>query len=75
MYLLTYVPNENTNQPEKPRSLIRAFVVRMKQILHPWLSNATDVDSDQTARMRILFWISSGTRPKVRFLHCGSNGL
>ena len=31
MYLLTCATNEDSNQPAHPRSLIRAFVVRMKK--------------------------------------------
>ena len=29
-YLLTFAPNEDSNQPAHPRSLIRVFVIRMK---------------------------------------------
>ena len=31
-YLLTYSPNEDSNQPARLRSLIRVFVVRMKKL-------------------------------------------
>ena len=31
MYLLTFAPNEDSNQPAHPRSLIRVFVVHMKK--------------------------------------------
>ena len=31
-YLLTCAPNEDSNQPAHPRSLIRVFVVRMKTL-------------------------------------------
>ena len=31
-YLLTYAPNEDSNQPAHPRSLIRVFVVRMNKL-------------------------------------------
>ena len=36
-YLLTCAPNEDSNQPAHPRSLIRVFVVRIKKKNH-WLS-------------------------------------
>ena len=32
MYLLTCAPNEDSNQPAQPRSMIRVVVVRMKNI-------------------------------------------
>ena len=31
-YLLTCTPNEDSNQPAHPRSLIRVFYVRMEKI-------------------------------------------
>ena len=31
-YLLTCAPNKNSNQPGHPRSLVRAFVIRMKKL-------------------------------------------
>ena len=42
-YLLTCAPNEDSDQPARPRSLIRVFVVRMKKTLHPWLSKMCPV--------------------------------
>ena len=44
MYLLTFAPNEDSNQPAHLRSLTRVFVVQ----------NAPNEDSDQTVRMRSL---------------------
>ena len=46
-YLLTCAPNEYSNQPEHPHSLIRIFVVRMSLAVQ----NAPAEDSDQTARI------------------------
>ena len=44
MYLLTYAPNEDSNQPAHPRSLIRIFAVHKKK-LHHWVSKILPVKS------------------------------
>ena len=41
-YQLTCAPNEDSNQPAHPRSLIRVFVVKILMKIH-------NEDSDQTA--------------------------
>ena len=51
-YLLTCAPNDNANQLAHPNSLIRVFIVRMKQLCILGYRNAPNEDSDQTARMR-----------------------
>ena len=69
MYLLTCAPNEDTDQPAHPRSLIRVFVVRMKKPCFLAIQNAPNEDSDQTARKRRLVWILAWrTCQTVRFL-------
>ena len=52
-YFLTCAPNEDSNQPAHPRSLIRDFVVHMEFAVSA-SQNATSEDSDQNARMRRL---------------------
>ena len=44
--------NEDSDQPELPRSLIRVFVVRRKTRASLAIQNAPSEDSDQTARIR-----------------------
>ena len=48
-FLQTYWPNEDSNQPAHPRSLIRVFVVRNFASLA--MQNASSDDSDQPPRM------------------------
>ena len=52
-YLLTCPPNEDSDLPVHPHSLIRVFVVRMKLCILA-IQNALREDSDQTVRMRRL---------------------
>ena len=69
MYILTCVPNKDSNQSARLLHLIRAFIFH-EETLHPWLSkNVPREDSDQTAWIRRLIWIFAGfTYPKVWFL-------
>ena len=54
-YLLTCAPNEDSNQPAHPRSLIRIFVARVKKLCILIYQNAPFKDSDRTAQIRKLF--------------------
>ena len=57
-YILTCTPNENSDQPAHPRSLIRVFFVCLKKnpknLVSLAIQNAPNEDSDQTAQMRRL---------------------
>ena len=46
LYFLTWSPNENSNHPAYPCSLIRAFVVRMKKLLGYLITPSWDVDQN-----------------------------
>ena len=60
-YLLTFAPNEDSDQTARPRSLIRVVVVRMKKkIVYLAIHNATSFDSDLTARMCRLIQLVAG---------------
>ena len=50
-YLLTCVPDKDSNQPAHPRSLIVVIVVFMKKLASLAIQNAPSEDSDQTARL------------------------
>ena len=52
--VLTCAPNEGSNQPAHPRSLIRVFIVRMEKLCILGYPNVPSENSDQTARMRRL---------------------
>ena len=59
-YLLTCAPNEDSDKPAHPRSLIIVFVVRVKDFAFLAIPNAPSEDSDQTVWMCRLIWIFSG---------------
>ena len=68
-YLLKCAPNEDSNQPAHPCSLIKDFVVRMKK---PCILGYPKCDQwrfwSDCARMRRLVWIFAGrTCPSVQF--------
>ena len=72
-YLLTCLPNEDSNQPAHPRSLISVFIVRMKKKIkkmHPWLSKLHPVKNLIRLRERTGWSESSQDAhvQKVRFL-------
>ena len=50
MYLLAYAPSKDSNQLTHSRSLLRDFVVSMKEFAPFPIRNAPSDDSDQTAR-------------------------
>ena len=52
--LLTYAPNEESNQPSHLRNLIRVFVFNMKKVCLIDYRSASSEDSDPTAWMRKL---------------------
>ena len=77
--LRTCVPNEYSNQPALPRSLVWVFVVHETTKQKKWkqkkqrnfvalaFRKAPSENSHHTARMRRLIWISAGrTCPKAR---------
>ena len=67
-------PNEDSNQPAHPRSLIRVFIVRMMKLHSRPSKNAPSENYDQTARMRRLIWIFTvRARMMCIFLHRGSS--
>ena len=53
-WTVIYAPNEHSNQPAHPHSLIRVFVVLMTNFAYIAAQNAPSEFSDQTARMRRL---------------------
>ena len=53
-YLLTCVPNKDSNQPAHARNRINCFAVLMKKLCTVGYPNTLSEDSDQTARMRRL---------------------
>ena len=62
-------PNEDSNQPAHPRSLIRVLVLCMKKPCILCYQITPSEDSDQPAHSRRLIWIIAGrTGPEVRFL-------
>ena len=59
MYLLTCAPNEDSNQPVHPRSLI-SLRCPHEETLHPWLFKMRSEDSNQDAQMLRLIWSFTG---------------
>ena len=65
-YILTWAPNEDSNQSSYPHSLIRVFGVRRKNLCILVYPNAPSEDSDQTGRtspkvdlhVRFLTWFN-----------------
>ena len=76
-YFLTWAPNEDSNQPAHPRSLISQHCPHEEAI-----QNAPSETSDQTAWMHRLTWVFvwrtipkvRRTIPKVRFGRAGLGG-
>ena len=62
MYPLTCAPNEDSDQPAHPCSLIRVFFVRMKKLCILEIQNALSEDSDAQSDLN-LRWahMSEGT--------------
>ena len=68
MYLLTCVPNKNSNKLIKRISMIWSLSA-WRNFASMAIQNAHSVNCEQTTQMRRLSWIFSGrTYPKVRFL-------
>ena len=58
-YFLTCSHNEDSNKPVHPRSLSRVFVVHMKKLAFLAIQNTPSEDSGQTARTRMLIYMST----------------
>ena len=59
-YLLTYAPNEDSNQHARPRSLIRTNIIRMMKLNFSGYPKCPIKDSDQTTRVRRWILIFAG---------------
>ena len=68
-----FAPNEDSDQPGHPPSLIRAFAVRSMGAKDQTFLHADSEDSDQTGRMPRLKWVFAGCTATLLVLSWGSS--